>query len=69
MVELTIIGPDRRLERTGRKRPEKTSPLAADPLKLDVKPDDTLCLPGHVKETVCMCLSTLKKRAWKSFTA
>ena len=36
MVELTIIGPDRRLERTGRKRPEKASPLAADPIKLDV---------------------------------
>jgi hypothetical protein len=38
MVELTIIGPDRRLERIGRKRPEKTSPLSADPFKLDVKP-------------------------------
>ncbi len=37
MVELTIIGPDRRLEWTGRKRPEKASPLAADPLKLDVR--------------------------------
>ena len=37
MVELTIIGPDRRLERTGRKRPEKASPPAADPLKLDVR--------------------------------
>jgi hypothetical protein len=37
MVELTIIGPDRRLERTGRKRPEKASPLSADPFKLDVQ--------------------------------
>ncbi|MEF8708499.1 MAG: glyoxalase/bleomycin resistance/extradiol dioxygenase family protein [Candidatus Accumulibacter propinquus] len=36
MVELTIIGPDRRLERTGRKRPEKASPLSANPFKLDV---------------------------------
>ena len=36
MVELTIIGPDRRLERTGCKPPEEASPLAAGPFKLDV---------------------------------